>query len=124
MNILDHTMALFRCWEHEDCVEHPDLGLACADGRVTRLGGELDDDWSCRFWPARDQNVSCQRFSNPGDGYGVPLAEALGNVDGDGSVIRLGLGVGVWHYIVGCPEGDGSGDPSRFDYSLRDDRYR
>ena len=121
MNPLDPAVAALRCWVHEDCLEHPELALACADGRVSCLGGDLDDDWWCRFWPTRDQHASCQRFSNPGDGYGVPLVECLGE-GGDGFMLKSDLGVGVWHYTNNYPDGDGSGDPSWFDGSLRDDR--
>ena len=119
MNTLDHTMALFRCWEHEDCVEHPELGLACADGRVTRLGGELDEDGGCRFTPAREQDASCQRFSMPGDGRGVPRMSAS-PLWGDGcEPFGYGLGVGDGHGNPIDPTGGGgSGDPSWYDYDL------
>ena len=33
MNPLDHAAACLRCWEHEDCLEHPELALACGPGR-------------------------------------------------------------------------------------------
>ena len=38
MNPLDPAVAALRCWEHEDCREHPELALACADGKVTPVG--------------------------------------------------------------------------------------
>jgi len=34
---LEPAHAPFRCWEHEDCLEHPELALACADGAHTAL---------------------------------------------------------------------------------------
>ena len=37
MSPLDPQNAAFRCWEHEDCLEHPELALACADGSRTAL---------------------------------------------------------------------------------------
>lgn len=32
MDALDPTHAPFRCREHEDCLDHPELALACAGG--------------------------------------------------------------------------------------------
>ena len=32
MGPLDPENAPFRCWEHEDCLEHPDLAIVCAGG--------------------------------------------------------------------------------------------
>ena len=117
MSPLDPVVAALRCWEHEDCLEHPELGLACADGRVTRLGGELDDDWGCRFWPARDQSTSCQRFFMPGNGQGMPRAV--------GYVFWYGSGVGEGHDDdYDQPGGNGHGDPSWYDTTLRDDHRR
>ena len=37
MSPLDPQNAPFRCWEHEDCLDHPELALACADGSQVGL---------------------------------------------------------------------------------------
>ena len=34
---LEPIHAPFRCWDHGDCLEHPELALACADGSRTAL---------------------------------------------------------------------------------------
>ena len=46
MNPLDPAVAALRCWEHEDCLEHPELALACANGVSTSLSACVSDDFA------------------------------------------------------------------------------
>ena len=54
MNPLDPAVAALRCWVHEDCLEHPELALACAAGLATEWAagvaegthGAFLTDWS------------------------------------------------------------------------------
>ena len=89
MDTVDPQTAVLRCWEHEDCREHPDLGLACASAaeRITFLqmgpwfgepfGPVVEDD------PARGQismrtplawgdDFEMNLTWGDGDGHGVP----------------------------------------------------
>ena len=59
MNPLDPAIAALRCWEHEDCLEHPELALACAGGAVT--------EWAAGVSEGTDGAFLTGFF---GDGYG------------------------------------------------------
>ena len=64
MSPLDPQNAAFRCWEHEDCLEHPELALACAEGRVP-IALPLFDGWVHSRWGCGDAGTIF------GDGGGV-----------------------------------------------------
>ena len=78
MNPLDPAVATLRCWEHEDCLEHPELALACAGGIVTSLLSGCADDYDCRIAPnnAPDEGAWGDRLGPDGgyyagDGFGT-----------------------------------------------------
>ena len=79
MNPLDPTVAALRCWEHEDCLEHPALALACAGGHATLWASGCADDYDCRLAPnnAADENEAWGDGLGPdggfhrGDGWGA-----------------------------------------------------
>jgi len=83
MSPLDPQNASFRCWEHEDCLEHPELALACADG--SRVGLSMFE-------------AGCNTYVGAwsGDGLGSGPSDGLFgsrlNGDGDGG----GYGSGSW----------------------------
>ena len=72
MNPLDPENAAFRCWEHEDCLEHPGLAIACAAGAQTGLP---------MF------NAGCDAYAGAwsGDGNGHGWTDGLHGSDGDGN---------------------------------------
>ena len=110
----DPVLAPLRCWEHEDCLEHPDLGLACAGGRATVVLMSADARYmvATSGYPARGDGYACSAHDNErGEWYGHYTAW-LGDGSGDGDADRLyaqGLAV-LW------AEGGGDGmfpDPER-----------
>ena len=82
MNPLDPAVAALRCWEHEDCLEHPELALACADGASTPVG--VAGSGAC-------DNLTTHETIY-GDGHG----DTRGDGDGQGN---------MW----GCWSGNGAG---------------
>ena len=91
MNPCDPALAPVRCWEHEDCLEHPELALACAteltyvlfeDAAVLRPSGDgSDTETMCRYgylWRASDALDARQ-----GDG-GLRSSDWRVGGDGDG----------------------------------------
>lgn len=102
-SVCDPRFAIVRCWEHEDCREHPDLAFDCADGReaewtVMDVGFDLYPDrldgggyfsyqglWcdGCGDgdWPSCGNGVECGAPGGTGDGEGRGLNN---RDDGDG----------------------------------------
>ena len=70
MNPLDPAVAALRCWEHEDCLEHPELALACADGRSTPVGMSGDGGLDSLNTHATRWNRGSVNFYS-GDGWGA-----------------------------------------------------
>ena len=68
---LEPAHAPFRCWEHEDCLEHPALAIACAGGERTALAM-----FSVFVYPealsdmTSDQVIGGWNGGGTGDGYG------------------------------------------------------
>ena len=90
---LEPRFATLRCWEHEDCVDHPELGLVCCDGEPDQPLGMDGEHITCEleremFWWDSDD----------GDGLGRQVETGFGG--GSGS----GLGCGDY----GTTRGDGS----------------
>ena len=106
VNPCDPALAPVRCWEHEDCLEHPELALACADGReaewtVMDVGFDLypdtrdgdvrysHDDGLWIFgvgdgdWPGEGNGADCAFPDGDGDGCGLG-GDAFGEKGGDG----------------------------------------
>ncbi len=67
MNSNDPSLAVLRCWEHEDCLEHPELALACADGvaNFSRMPA-FDDERFAQLWFIDLRGVG---HHHDGDGY-------------------------------------------------------
>ena len=101
MNPLDPQNAPFRCWEHEDCREHPELALACAAGAQAVLP---------MF------NAGCDAYAGAwsGDGFGHGWTDGRHGWDGDGN------GHGYWR---GSLSGGRAGNvPADVDIADRDFR--
>ena len=85
MNPLDPTVASLRCWVHEDCLEHPDLALACAEGEARcDLMVASDDDRFTQLSFVDPRGVVHHR---DGDGYasnGLTGVPGIGAGDGWG----------------------------------------
>ena len=92
---LEPRFATLRCWEHEDCIDHPELGLVCATGQPTFCQVGRGGVWQEAFWWG-DRLIS--GYINNDD----PLQQdrRFDRVDADG------YGDG---YRYGCANGDGSG---------------
>jgi len=110
-SVCDPRFAVVRCWEHEDCIEHPDLAFDCADGReaewtVMEAGFELYPDWldgggyhsyqglwvdgrGGGDWPGCGDGAECAGQGGTGDGEGRGLNS---RADGDGYGLELNLG--------------------------------
>ena len=73
MDPLDPAHAPFRCWEHEDCLEHPELAFACAGG----------EPFVMRMYPCGAVAGEGQGW---GDGNAVPVAMRMATLD-DGIAI-------------------------------------
>ena len=103
VNPCDPALAPVRCWEHEDCLEHPELALACAEGReaewtVMDVGFDLYEDrrgeggseswpsghgrWTPGVgdgdWPETGVGAEC------GTSYGGGYGDGINNDNGDG----------------------------------------
>ena len=87
MNPLDPAVASLRCWVHEDCLEHPELALACAGGAVVYSVAGVSDAFSHKMsgYPPFGNNCGGRR---DGDGEGDGDQGAVGWSDrlqaGDG----------------------------------------
>ena len=88
MNPCDPSLAPVRCWEHDDCLEHPELALACA----TELTYVLFEDvaWTRNSGDGSDNEAMCR--------YGF--------------VWRASNTLNAWRGDGGCRvrDGDGEGD--------------
>ena len=76
MNPLDPAVAALRCWEHEDCREHPELGRACAGGAVVYSVAGVSDFFSHKM----------SGYPPFGNNYG----RAIGDGEGDGDQGAIG----------------------------------
>ena len=96
---LDPAAACLRCWEHEDCVDHPELGLACASGAVTLVGVHEHNEIAMETFERVPLNIVF-----PGDGKVDPSVYGHGYGDFGGDYgDNLGNGSGVGR-AVGSPE--------------------
>jgi len=95
---LEPRFAMLRCWEHEDCLEHPELALACANGMpiVWAAGvaeGPSEGTVQSGFATAQPYGDGFGHGVGNGDGFGAPQA---GWRHGSG----LGAGVSVNNQCV------------------------
>ena len=98
MNPCDPALAPVRCWEHEDCLEHPELAHACAGGQ--RL-----------MWMAAD---ACFNIFDP-QPWGTFRNERGCWIDGYGGGDWPNVGMGAeCGFDNGNGAGDGSGTYSTF----------
>ena len=108
MNPLDPAVAPLRCWEHEDCLEHPELALACADGASTPVG--VAGSGAC------DNLTTHETIYGDGNGDTSSDGDGLGNMWGSWSGEGNGHGLpGTYDAGVLESEGDGGSprDPER-----------
>ena len=93
MNPCDPALAPVRCWVHEDCLEHPELALVCADGREAEwtvmddVPYSHDGLWVFGMgdgdWPGCGSGAECAYPD--GDGVGCGLGyDAVGEQGGNG----------------------------------------
>ena len=99
MTTTDLELAASRCWEHDDCLEHPELGVACAAGQTTFCQVGTGGDWSIafafpNFCPASLSADALERYGGPGDGYGS------GRSDGNGDGVPPGEGGSAYHGYI------------------------
>ena len=80
MNPFDPAVAALRCWEHEDCLEHPELGRACAGGAVVYHVAGISDFFSHKMsgYPPLGNNYG---WEHDGDGEGHGDQGAVGYAD-------------------------------------------
>ena len=105
---LDPAAACLRCWEHEDCVDHPELGLACASGAVTLVGVHEHNQIAMETFERGNLNIVF-----PGDGKVDPSVydHGYGDFGGDyGDNLGNGSGVGR---AVGSPEAYATLEPQQ-----------
>ena len=75
----DPSLVPLRCWEHEDCLEHPELALACGPRACPQSPVGDERPWmGCGFpdgWGEQDETFGDGRGygSNSGGGTGTPL---------------------------------------------------
>ena len=101
------AVAALRCWEHEDCLEHPELALACADGASTPVG--VAGSGAC-------DNLTTHETIYGGNGDTSSDGDGLGNMWGSWSGEGNGHGLpGTYDAGVLESEGDGGSprDPER-----------
>ena len=114
--MVDHAYG--RCWVHEDCVSHPEIGAACGPNPPELLAFDY-------AWAGVDERVSATVY-NPASGSGHVVTGSLfdggwvvdgdGFGDGDHAPELIGRGYplgrqgdgGVWW--AGGGDGDGLGD--------------
>ena len=78
MSPCDLSLATLRCWEHEDCLEHPELALACGPGTDYPWSGsflastpdELSNRGEPAWWENGDGREPYGHGSGRGFGYG------------------------------------------------------
>ena len=105
MSPLDPQNAPFRCWDHEDCLEHPELALACAGGERTALAmfGPVvhpDDLGGERRWAGA--STAGRTCSGDGDGDGD---DPLGT-GSYGTTFPISLDLAHWECWVPTVDGD------------------
>ena len=79
------AVAALRCWEHEDCLEHPELALACADGASTPVG--VAGSGAC------DNLTTHETIYGDGDGDTRSDGDGQGNMWGSWSGDGAGYGL-------------------------------
>ena len=106
MNPLDPAAASLRCWEHEDCLEHPELGVVCERDASQMFVPDMESErWG--MWFTDD----AWRFEGLGDGIGGGHCPTMGQVRrGRGRKQRAdGTGDGDTAYRLHRGEGEGNG---------------
>ena len=98
---LDPAVAALRCWEHEDCREHPELALACADGRSTPVG--IAGGGGC------DNLTTHETIYGDGDGDTRGDGDGHGNMWGGWNGVGGGVGYGLPVIDADVRENDGDG---------------
>ena len=99
----DPSLAPLRCWEHDDCLEHPELARAC--GAVTHPA-----------WPNPTETTYCldERVGYETRGIvlsGTGVGDGFQNGGGRGEPYGHGAGYGVGlGNVFGGGEGHGWGD--------------
>jgi len=113
----DLDLAAIRCWEHDDCLEHPELGVACAAGQTTFCQVGTGGDWSIAFaYPSETSailpaSIFVDDLENHHGGFGFGFGS--GGLDGDGDGESPGEGTGSYHGYIreDMPGGPGPGPP-------------
>ena len=78
----DPSLASLRCWGHEDCLEHPELALACGPRACPQLPVGDEQPWmECGFpngWGDGEAFGDGRGYgSNGGGGVGSPMEYEL-----------------------------------------------
>ena len=111
----DGRLALYRCWGHSDCAEHPELGLACR--QLPAQFGVFDEEWSA---PDGDGDGGAGGYADDddwGDGWGK--GEGYGTTSTFGQLLarsEYGVGDGMGDGEIGDGDGDGEGDGDMTNY--------
>jgi len=88
MNPLDPAVAALRCWVHEDCLEHPELALACAGGAAT--------EWAAGVAEGTDGAFLTDWSFGDGYGYANGGGDGVDDFTGEGQA-GGGQGSGLSH---------------------------
>ena len=88
----DPSLATLRCWGHEDCLEHPELALACGQLRTAPIMFYADDGLMGSFVCTDDL---CPAFAGAKWGFGES-----GLMDGDGGTGNARIGCGMFYGTV------------------------
>ena len=106
MNPLDPAVAMLRCWEHEDCLEHPELALECErDAFQMRIPDMESERWGMWF------TEGAWRFDGSANGIGGGYCAPMGQVrrERGGKQNADGTGDGDTAYRLHRGEGEGNG---------------
>lgn len=105
MTTTDLELAASRCWKHDDCLEHPELGVACAAGQTTFCQVGTGGDWSIAFaFPHGMEScldpasLYANALENHHGGFGFGYGSGLDDGDGDGE--PPGEGTGAYHGYI------------------------
>lgn len=97
----DPRLATQRCWEHDDCAEHPELGLACGPSTPIVFVRDTGEGLDWQFKGAEAGKGFVDGCEHSGDSIG---GDYFGSGDG-GPTMNNGDGHGGPANARGCGEG-------------------
>lgn len=103
----DPVFAFVRCWEHDDCAEHPELAMACGPKalslRVDTFANVIVGDVLDWTGPLSDGSGDGEGEFGSGNGDGFSFRAGAGWGVGDGDVHGGGRGMHAGLQIFGAP---------------------